>query len=339
MSALLDLSSFNVDEFIRPSATPALEQCEGRAAMEARAIALIPELATRTSPQARMGIVGHALAEQAISLIYDHGMPAPEAHRALADSYSDLDSWTRSCATKCVTYVVALVEREKKACRRVKVYHEIKMSGRGLEMPRGGTADILIASWAEDPRDRVPFRLIFEDHKLGFLDQGHAADHLQIAAYVVMGWDRMHKWARLDDYSACEVEAHVAQPRAWNYDTNSEPLRYTAATYTSEHIEPTRRKLIGIYRRARGARPKLNPCIKACRYCKALVLCRAAREHFMDAAESAALFGINNANLVEMNEAAKIARRFAEEVKEAGKILSERNNQPQTLNQEPTHVP
>lgn len=292
----------DIEEFIRPSSAGPIEDCPGRPTMEARIVALVPAIRDLEHPQAVAGTVGHAMAEQELSLIYDHGMPAGEAEQALASSYRNLDAWTRASARRCISYVIALVHRETSQDRRAQVVIERKLSGKGIEIPRGGTADVILLSRANKASDPVQLRVIVEDHKLGFLDQGHAADHLQGGCYVVMAHDK---------YQPDEIEVHLAQGRVRSF---------TAAAYDHQAIEATRRRAIAAMRAARAENPPLNPTINACCYCKALPLCAAAGERIMNARDEFALFGDSVADRVALLEARKIAQRFVEETKELQKI-------------------
>jgi hypothetical protein len=95
---------------------------------------------------------------------------------------------------------------------------------------------------------------------------------------------------------------------------------FSSAHYDAPTIAAVRERIRRAVAAARAPSPRLNPCVTACRYCKALAFCRAAREHIMDANEALALFGADPADRVQLAQAAVIAKRFAKEAEELAKL-------------------
>jgi hypothetical protein len=289
-----------VEQYIRPSSLGALHLCPGRAIMEARAVEREPLLARLESPQAKEGILGHMWVAQTLTMLLDASdgwTDAAEAFDRLAPGYRHLSEWTRAGARRCVSYAVALHKREMSVgWQKVETFIEQKLSGKHCGIPRGGTADLILVCHGRTMR-----KVVIQDHKLGFLDQGDAATSAQLAAYAVMAWDR---------WEPKTVEIHMAQGRI---------RAFTAATYDAEVIDAVRVSISYLATIARGQAhgeiPELIPSIGACRYCKALALCAAARRRIMHALQESALFGVEIADRLELDEDATLARRFAEDVR------------------------
>lgn len=284
--------------FVRPSSLPALENCPGRALCEARAVDLCPELMRVEHPAAQQGTIGHAIVAQTLSLIYHgpDGWQNPAVVLAkMENALSALEPWAADAARRCVNYSVALVDREAKAKWNVTIHVEMHLSGAHIGLAKGGTADVVIV--CTDKAGKVG-RVVVSDQKLGFLDQGNADEHLQLWAYAVMAG------AKYDPYEG--VEINLAQGRRRSF---------SAAYFDKTALAGAADRCRSVAMAANGADPECHPAIDACRYCKALPLCRAVREEIMKATDAAALFGIDDTNRVKLAEIAAIAGRFAEEVK------------------------
>lgn len=263
--------------------------------MEALACERMPGLAERSSPAALQGTWGHEAVAQTLALIYaDQGrMDDGEALAHMAPMIGRLEPWTQDGVRRCVAYAVALVaQAERETERRASIVIERHLDGAGIDIPRGGTADLVILAGT---------RAVVADWKLGFLDQGPAAEHRQLHAYAVMCWDR---------YEVDRVDIHIAQGRI---------RKWSAAAFDAASIEQAREATRHIVATARKDDPPLHAHIDACRYCKALPWCREAREHIMLTASEAALFGLNYEDRARMDEDAKLAARFAQAVKEQQK--------------------
>lgn len=291
--------------YIRPSSLGPIEICPARPRMEARALALVPALAKIEHAAATQGTLGHEAVAHALTLIYHTpgGERSPEAAESVLPAFlHGLEPWTKDGARRCLAYAVSLVERERAMGQTVTVYIEYKLSGAGIEIDRGGTADLIIVSVGRHGR-----RVIVADWKLGFLDQGEAADHMQLGGYAVMAWDK---------FSPDVVEIHLAQGRLRDF---------SSALYRRQSIESTRIRVINIVRTAHDEAAPIITGIDACRYCKAITHCRPLRERIMDAKSEMALFGADYANRVRMAEDAALAKRFAAEVGELQKVWRAEN--------------
>jgi len=296
-------------DFIRPSSMGAIELCNGRPLMEWRAITLVPALERMNRPAAEQGTMGHAVTAQTLSLTYQQpgGWTMPDdALGQMARAMDKLEAWTRDAVRRCVAYAVALVDQAMQDEFEVTIQIEMHLSGQGIGIARGGTADlVLLCRDLENGRIR---RVIVADWKLGWLDQGHAADHLQLAAYAVMAWDKYQP-----DQG---VTVHLAQGRR---------QEFSSAHYTASAIEAVRQRILAAVAAAWTDEPEIRPDIDACRYCKALLFCRTAREHIMHAADQLALFGESVTDRVQLAKDAAMARRFAEDAREVAKLWSAQN--------------
>ncbi len=289
-------------DFLRPSSLGAIELCPGRPEMEGRATELVPALLNIEHPQAKQGTMGHLVIAQTLALIYNG--PGPwmshaEALEKMAGVMNGLDAWTRDSIRRCIAYSVGLVESVIRDGLEPAVFPEMHLSGAGVKIPRGGTADLVIV--ARDQSGEID-RVIIQDQKLGFLDQGHAAEHSQLHAYAVMAFDKFFR----DSGGEGRVDIHLAQGRLRDF---------TATTFRGIEIEAARRHILAVVAKAKAHAPELNPGLEQCRYCKALSLCRAARERIMNAIEESALFGVETADRVKLMEDAQLAARFAEEAR------------------------
>lgn len=288
--------------FVRPSSLDALENCPGRALMEARAIAQCPSIDHVRRPAADQGTRGHAVIAQTLALIYHGpdgwGHPA-DALAIMAPAMEALEPWTRDAVRRCVAYAVALVDQAIQGELDISVQVEMHLSGKGIDIGRGGTADLILVC-------RVPGYsevawVIVADWKLGYLEQEHAADHLQLAAYAVMAWDK---------YQPKRVTVHLGQGRR---------QEFTSANYDAQAIQGARDRIKSAVHEANADSPELRPCIDACRYCKSILFCKPLRERIMDAADSLALFGADPKDRIKLAEDAALARRFAEDARELAK--------------------
>lgn len=305
----------DIAAYVRPSSLGPIELCPGRPTMEARALSLVPALARITHAVAEQGTLAHAVKAQTLALIYHQSagrMDMGTAMAKMAGALARLEPWAADACRRCVVYVVALVDQLEGEGYRVQVHVEMHLPGTGVGIKRGGTADVVLLCWKGAELRRV----VVEDTKTGFLDQGEAADHVQLSVYAVMAWDK---------YLPAEpVDIHLAQGRR---------REFSAARFDPPTIVGVRGRIKAAVAGAFAPRPELRPSIDACRYCKALTHCRAAREYIMHAAEELALFGDTVADRVGLMDAAAVARRFAEEVRALQKEWTKENQQAQSLAQ------
>lgn len=283
---------FDIEEFIRPSSMEAVEACPGRPMMEARAVRLVPFLRDICSEPARQGTLGHeVLAGVGRDAFAGDWSRAQQIVAGIEGRMAHLAGWTKDGVRACLAYLCALVATNVRRFARVDVLEEEHLDGAGIDIPRGGTADVVLLCYDADGALAL---VIVCDYKCGFVSQGEAADHLQLGGYAVMAWDRWHPRAG--------VEVHLAAGRRHEF---------TSAHYDAPTIAAVRARLRQAGAAARAVAPELRPSRTACRYCRAFTLCRAYREHFMDAREQAALFGFDAVDRLALQEAVDLAKAFA----------------------------
>lgn len=260
--------------------------------MEARACELVPFLRDMTSEPARQGTLGH----EVLAGVLDNAFAgdwsrASQVVATIEGRMSGLEVWTKDAVRQCAAYACALIANLSRRFSRVEIMVEEHLDGDGIAVPRGGTADLIIICY--DAADALVL-IVVDDHKCGFVSQGEAADHLQLAAYAVMAWDR---WQPTQG-----VEVHLAAGRRHEFSS----AHYDAATCAGVR-DRIRRGVAA----ARVDAPELSPSRKACNYCKAILFCRAFREHLMDAKDQLALFGFDPAGRLDLADAIALAKRFA----------------------------
>lgn len=288
------ITAADIEEFIRPSSIEAIEACPGRPTMEARAVRLVPLLREMCSEPARQGTMGHeVLAGVGRDTFAGDWSRAQAIVAGIEGRMAHLAGWTKDGVRACLAYLCALVATNVRRFARVEVLEEVRLDGLGIDIPRGGTADLVLLCY---DAAGVLCLVVVADYKLGFVSQGDAADHLQLGGYSVMAWDR---WKPTQG-----VEVHLAAGRRHEF---------TSALYDAQAIASVRARIRRAGAAARAEARELRPSRTACRYCKALILCRAFREHFMDASDQFALFGFDPANRLELADAIALAKRFAQD--------------------------
>jgi hypothetical protein len=288
------ITAADIEEFIRPSSLAAIELCPGRPTMEARAVAMIPLLRDMCSEPARQGTLGHeVLAGVGRDAFAGDWSRAQAIVAGIEGRMAHLSGWTKDGVRACLAYLCALVATNVRRFARVDVLEEIRLDGAGIDIPRGGTADLVLLCY---DAAGVLSLVVVADWKLGFVSQGEAADHLQLGGYAVMAHDRWRP--RLG------VEVHLAAGRRHEF---------TSAHYDAPTVAGVRARLKAAGAAARVAAPELRPCLKACRYCRALLFCRPVRDLIMDARDQLALFGFDPAGRLDLQDAAALAKRFAQD--------------------------
>lgn len=288
------ISAADIEEFIRPSSAEAIEKCPARPTMEARAVAMVPILRDLCSEPARQGSKGHGvLYGVTVDAFAGDWSNAQAVISGIESRMAGLAGWTKDGVRACMAYVCALIAAATRRFARVEVLGEEHLDGAGIDTPRGGTADLVLLCYNAAG---ALVLVIVEDHKLGFVSQGEAADHLQLGAYAVMAWDR---WCPIGG-----VEVHLAAGRRHEF---------SSAHYDAQAIAGVRDRLRRAVAAARVPAPELRPCRKACVYCRALIFCRPAREFIMDARDQLALFGFDPAGRLDLQDAAALAKRFAQD--------------------------
>ncbi len=211
-----------------------------------------------------------------------------------------LDSWSVRCVQLCCEFARDLIASHGIERENVLTEHALDMT-EIFGFTKSGTADLVLV---------VPFRkVIVVDWKAGFLDQGDADDHDQLSIYGI---------AAAATFKAEEVLVYLYQPRT------EKKHRASAATFSGHALAANRAWIAAVVRRARADHPELSPSFDACKFCKALTRCAAAKEWIMHATEAAALIGNPNDPDAwgELCAVAKTAEKFAESSIEEAKAYA-----------------
>lgn len=302
------------EDFIRPSSFASLEACPGKPTMEARACALVPGLADLCGEPARQGTLGHAaIAGVARDAFAGDWSQAQTIIAGLEARMGGLSDWTKGGVRACVRYLVEQLGRLLRQFTRLIILEERHLDGSGIATPRGGTADLIVLCYDASGLALV----VVMDWKLGWVSQGEAADNLQLGGYGAMAWDFWRP--------PLGVEVHLAAGRRGEF---------SSAIYDTPAIAAVRLRILHAIAAARDPAAELRPCVPACRWCKALPLCRPAREFLMTAADDHALFGAAPEDRVALAEAAQLAKRFAASADALAKLWREQEAERATF---PTH--
>lgn len=290
------------EDFIRPSSLEAGELCSGRPTMEARACVLVPALQHVTSDVARQGTLGHeVIASVLTDALWGNWSGASRAVASLEARMGDLEPWCQDAVRRCIAYAFGVV-RIWTDKGQVEGLAEVHLDGMAFGLVRGGTADFVLLV----RRGGRVVRVIVVDWKTGWLSQGEAADHVQLMAYAVLA---AHRWQPSEG-----VEVHLAMGRR---------CEFSSAFYDPEALNAAGDRVRRIAMRCQSELAKLNPSTRACRYCKALPLCRAARGKIMEAQEAHALFGARPADRITLADDAALAKAFVRSAEELAKIWRE----------------
>jgi hypothetical protein len=225
---------------------------------------------------------------------------APTVLATVDQHMAGLERWTQEAVRGCLDYAIRLIDWLAEKWHRIEILVEQWLDGAGVDIQRGGTADLIVLCY--DGADRLQ-KVVIVDHKCGFLSQGDAAEHLQLGCYAVMAHDR---WRPLQG-----VVVHLAMGRR---------DEYTAALYGDDLIEPTRIRVRTAVKACREDEPALRPGFLACRWCRAMCFCRPLRERIMHATEEFALFGADPADRIRLAEDARLAKQFAREADHVAKL-------------------
>jgi hypothetical protein len=245
--------------FIRPSEVKRLAICNGAAQMQAAHVNRYG--APETAPVAAVGT--------SINEWVDHGVALWKAGQEWGDAIADacnnaaasgLNRWDTNCVQTCLEFYRDLITKEEIDPENVLTQHALDMVGFGFT--RKGTADLILV---------VPFREIFiVDLKAGFLDQGDADEHDQIAAYGVAG---------AETFSVKKVTVMLFQPR------NEKSRRITAGLFEADALRETAEWVREVTEFARFPHAEVVASYTGCNYCKALTTCPVARKYAMKVSE------------------------------------------------------
>lgn len=134
--------------------------------------------------------------------------------------------------------------------RQVTLYSDIG------EIITSGYVDLLLI---------YPEHAIIFDWKFGYVPVDEAVENHQLAAYAA---------AVMQEYGIKNVECHIVQPAAPPY------RRVTSYTYTD--LKAIRSNIVDIIQSAKAGPWRFEPCLAACKYCRAKTFCPALREECRD---------------------------------------------------------
>jgi RecB family exonuclease len=287
-----------LEDYIRPSALAMNALCPGAPAMQAEVVNLFGE--EPTAPEASVGTKVHAYVAQVIEIWKDahDDVTWGEIIASVCNSAArdGVDRWSVWCIQLCAEFARDLIAKHEVEREFVLVEHQLDMVGAGFH--RKGTADLVLV---------LPFeRIVVVDWKAGFLDQGDADVHDQLAAYGA---------AAAVSFKADEVLVYLYQPRA------EKDRRATGARFDAAKVRATAAWAVAVNNRCRANNPELNPSYDACKHCKALHRCAAAEEWTVRLLEAFAAIGdpTDPDAWGETIGAAKIAEKKAEAAIDAGK--------------------
>lgn len=285
----------NYDKYIRPSSLGPLSLCSGRAQMEARVVELDGEPVA--SEVADLGHAAHAHTAFFVECIKNGASKEDnERFMSLNIAFNALDSWSQHCVRFCVTVAFDLVKKHGIELENILAEHSLDMASLGFA--QNGTADLILII----PNDLV----VVVDWKMGFVDQGDAADHEQIQAYAA---------AAAETFTAKRVIVVLVQPRA------EKPNRITQASFDADALRANRAWTQSVINLARAENPLLTAGYEQCKFCRALPRCPEAKERIMNAKGALETLGkpLDDDGFGELADSAKLADKFAETGKDLAK--------------------
>jgi hypothetical protein len=275
--------------FIRPSFLPVLAACPAAAQMTFYVVERFGE--PEEDEAMTVGTDIHACVLLALHPMVATG-ERPDVKAALA-KFPGFSGWDKACVFRCVTFAIELIRKTRREFPDddVQVLLEHHLDGTVIGIERGGSADLLIV---------VPFKLVrIVDWKAGFLDQGDAAEHDQLAGYGVMG---------AVTFKCRAVEVYLFQPRA------EADARASGAKFAADDLRSTETWVRSVVEDAKADNPEAVAGLH-CTKCRALARCPVAKEFIMRlkdaldqiaAADDAAAWG-------DLIDAAQVAKKFAED--------------------------
>jgi hypothetical protein len=164
-------------------------------------------------------------------------------------------------------------------------------------MERSGTSDLVLVAGNV---------VVIVDLKAGFLDQGEADDHDQMASYAA---------AAAVEFRCDDVHVYLWQPR------NPKGKQATAAGYNAKALRAAAAWARSVTALARKPRPPLTAGYLQCATCPALLRCKAVKEYIMDAIEAIEIMGepLDAEAWGRAVGAAKLAEKWAEQWRAKGK--------------------
>jgi hypothetical protein len=289
------------ERFRRPSNIGRLDACHGQAIMAAAVT--LEDGEAPAAPEADLGNEVHGWVHKGVLWWRDGDgkggkIQWGEAIAMACDGAAaeGMDSWSVHCIQLTLEFYRDLIAKYSIEVDNVLVEHALDMEATGFQ--RKGTTDLALV---------IPFELVvIVDLKAGFVDQGDASDHDQMAVYSA---------AAAETFKAKKVIVWLWQPR--EKPTN----RASAAVFDADALRTTVGWSRAVLERSRQPTAKLCAGFVQCSTCPALRRCPAAEAYIMDAQEALQVMGKPTTPEAwgEIVGAAKLAEKWAETWKEAGK--------------------
>jgi hypothetical protein len=281
----------------RPSNIGRIAACNGQPLMAAACIA--EDGQPKSAPEANLGNdVHHSVEEGANYALNVTGGDWTAAANMACDKAAarGMDSWSVYCIRSTLEFYASLVAKYEIEPENILVEHKLDMESTGFH--RKGTADLVLV---------IPFKMVvIVDLKAGFVDQGEAEDHDQMAVYSS---------AAAETFKAEKVIVWLWQPR------EKPANRASSAVFDATTLRATTAWSRDVLERSRNPKASLKAGFTQCATCPALRRCPVARRFIMDAREAIAVLGAPTTpeSWGEAIGAAKLAEKWGETWKEAGK--------------------
>lgn len=279
----------------RPSNIGRIAACNGQPLMAAAVIA--EDGQPKSAPEADLGTAVHDAVRDGM-ILRKSGMEWGDAIATACNvaAKNGMDSWSVYCIKTTLEFYWDLIVKYSIETEFVLVEHPLNMESTGFR--RKGTADLVLV---------IPFKLVvIVDLKAGFVDQGEAEDHDQMAVYSS---------AAAETFKAKKVIVWLWQPR------EKPANRASAAEFDADTLRATTAWSRDVLERSRNPKASLKAGYTQCATCPALRRCPVARKFIMDAQEAIAVLGAPSTPEAwgEAIGGAKLAEKWGEQWKEAGK--------------------
>jgi hypothetical protein len=280
----------------RPSNIGRIAACNGQPIMAAAVIA--EDGQPKSAPEADLGNDVHDSVHQGVRMFLDITHDWTAAANMVCDKATarGMDSWSVYCIRSTLEFYESLVRKYQIDPENILVEHALDMQSTGFR--RKGTTDLALV---------IPFELVvIVDLKAGFVDQGEAEDHDQMACYSA---------AAAETFKAKKVIVWLWQPR------EKPANRASAAEFNADTLRATTAWSRDVLERSRNPKASLTAGFTQCATCAALRRCPVARKMIMDAQEALAVLGdpTDPSSWGDAIGAAKLAEKWGETWKERGK--------------------
>jgi hypothetical protein len=285
------------ERFRRPSNISRISECNGQPFMAAAVT--LDDGEQKSAPEADLGNAVHAAVQEGANyaLTVTEGNWTAAANMACDKATAQgMDSWSVHCIRTTLEFYSGLIAKYGIDQDNILVEHQMDMASAGFK--RNGTSDLVLV---------IPFKLVvIVDLKAGFVDQGDAEDHDQMATYAA---------AAASTFKAKKVVVYLWQPRA------ERDRRITAAEFDADNLRATLAWSSSVLDRSRQTNAELKAGFNQCSTCPALRRCPVARKLIMDTQEALAVLGTptDPESWGDAIGSAKLAEKWAETWKDAGK--------------------